>query len=76
MIGLVAIRIACGSSPMEDENHEQNVEQPDLKDMVFIPAGEFLMGSKEGEGAFDEHLQHRVLVRLELITKLMSNMGG
>jgi len=66
--------VACSNSPVEED--EQDDLEKILKDMVLIPAGEFLMGSKEGEGAFDEHLQHRVLVRLELITKLMSNMGG
>jgi len=56
----MGICIACGSSPMEDENHEQNAKQPDLENMALIPAGEFLMGSKDGEGAFDEHPQHTV----------------
>ena len=69
MIGLIGILIACGSSPIEDENHEQNVEQPDLTDMVFIPAGEFLMGSPEGEGAFDEHPQHTVYLDAFYIDK-------
>jgi len=69
MIGLMGICIACGSSPIEDEKQEQNVEQPDLKDMVLIPAGEFLMGSKEGEGAFDEHPQHEVYLDAYYIDK-------
>ena len=60
MIGLIGILLSCGNSPMKDENHEQIVEQPDLENMVLIPAGEFLMGSPDGEGAFDEHPQHKV----------------
>jgi len=31
-----------------------------LKNMVLIPAGEFLMGSPDGEGLSNEHPQHRV----------------
>ena len=69
MIGLMGICMACGSSPIEDENHEQNVEQPDLVDMVLIPAGEFLMGSPEGEGAYDERPQHKVYLDAYYIDK-------
>ena len=69
IIGLIGILLSCGSSPIEDENQEQNVKQPDLKNMVLIPAGEFLMGSSEGEGAYDEHPQHRVYLDVYYIDK-------
>jgi len=69
MIGLMGVCIACGSSPIEEKDREQNAEQPDLKNMVLIPAGEFLMGSKEGEGAFDEHPQHTVYLDAYYIDK-------
>ena len=69
MIGLIVICHACGNSPTKDEDRERNVEQPDLTDMVLIPAGEFLMGSPEGEGAFDEHPQRRVYLDAYYIDK-------
>ena len=69
IIGLMGILLACGSSPIEDEDQEQNVEQPDSKNMVLIPAGEFLMGSPEGEGAYDEHPQHKVYLDAFYIDK-------
>ena len=69
MIGLISICMGCGSTPIEDKDHEQLSEQPDLMGMVFIPAGEFLMGSPEGEGAFDERPQHEVYLDAYYIDK-------
>jgi len=37
--------------------------------MVLIPAGEFLMGSPEGEGEADEHPQHKVYLDAYYIDK-------
>ena len=63
--------VACSNSPISED--EQDKEAPDLgkilKDMVFIPAGEFMMGSTEGEGAFDEHPQHTVYLDAYYINK-------
>jgi len=57
----------CSDAPVEEDNQDKQI--PDLKDMVFIPAGEFLMGSLESEGAFDESPQHRVYLDAYYIDK-------
>jgi hypothetical protein len=41
----------------------------DRAEMVYVPEGEFLMGSREGEGDPDEHPQHRVHLRAFLIDR-------
>jgi len=68
---LMFICMACSNSSVEED--EQYKEAPDLgkilKDMALIPAGEFLMGSPEGEGAFDEHPQHVVYLDAYYIDK-------
>jgi len=43
--------------------------QKDGSAMVFIPAGEFLMGSPEGEGENDEHPRHKVYLDAYYIDK-------
>ena len=62
---------ACSNSPTSED--EQDKEAPDLgkilKDMALIPAGDFMMGSPEGEGAFDEHPQHKVYLDAFYIDK-------
>ena len=68
MVLMVTFAACSNSPPSEDEQ-----ESPDLgkilKDMVLIPAGEFMMGSPEGEGAFDEHPQHTVYLDAYYIDK-------
>jgi len=60
MTVLMIICMACSNSPIEDQNEETPDLENILKDMVLIPAGEFLMGSPDGEGLSNEHPQHQV----------------
>jgi len=57
-------------SPGANEMETQPVGQVSKLDrMVLIPAGEFLMGSKEGEWDRDEHPQHTVYLEAYYIDK-------
>lgn len=71
MTALMILCMACNNSPVEVENQYKEVLDLEeiLKDMVLIPAGEFLMGSPEGEGVFDEYPQHKVYLDAYYIDK-------
>lgn len=69
LIGLMLFVIGCGDSPAKDSNSDNEVRRPSLENMVLIPAGEFLLGSLEGEGAYDEHPQHEVYLDAFYIDK-------
>ena len=69
LLGLMLLEAACGNSATEDSNPNEEVKKPSLENMVLIPAGEFLMGSSEDEGAFDEHPQHKVYLDAFYIDK-------
>ena len=62
--------ISCGDSTLNGDSLDNSSnKQLNLENMVFIPAGEFLMGSSEGEGAYDEHPQHKVYLDVYYIDK-------
>ena len=62
--------ISCSDSPLNGSSLDNSSnKQPNLENMVFIPAGEFLMGSSKGEGAYDEHPKHKVYLDAYYIDK-------
>ncbi len=48
---------------------DKDGQPPIPLEMVYIPGGKFMMGSKEGEGDKDEHPQHEVTVPEFFISK-------
>ena len=67
---VVSILMACGNSPNSGNSSEEPTsKQPSLENMVYIPEGDFLMGSPEGEGAYDEHPRHKVYLNAYYIDK-------
>jgi len=56
-------QIAMGTPPLVVTNSKDGSE------LIYIPAGEFLMGSPSGEGESDEHPQHKVYLDAYYIGK-------
>ena len=72
---LVFLLTNCNKSNQEKEQLQSTVEtqaalnHPDIKNMVFIPAGEFLMGSEDAEAQPDEKPVHQVFLPAYYIDK-------
>jgi len=54
------------SSPIQSDT---KVNTKDGSEMILIPAGEFIMGSPQGQGSDDEHPQHKVYLDPYYISK-------
>ena len=48
------------STPMEEVVIELSVNEVDLAEMVYVPAGEFLMGSEDSSALWDQGPEHNV----------------
>lgn len=61
--------VAEPSVPTQTRTSGSVIIAKDGAEMVLIPEGEFLMGSPEGEGASNEHPQHKVYLDAYYIDK-------
>lgn len=63
LVILLILVVSCAKTP------KATIIGKDGAEMILIPAGEFIMGSPEGEGNDDEHPQHTVFLDAFYIDK-------
>ncbi len=70
---LVCLLVGCASDsapePGQSASGSVRARDADGMEMVYVPAGEFLMGSPDGEGDADERPQHTVYLDAYYIDK-------
>lgn len=59
--GLVIVSVAVAADPKPGTPEALITNSIGMK-LTFIPAGEFLMGSVEGQGGLDDRPQHNVRI--------------
>ena len=63
------------TTPMSPLLAEENMSSVDPVEMVVIPAGPFIRGSREGEGRGDEHPRKKIFLKAFAIPQEFIQVG-